>query len=177
MGGVVKINNLLLAFGLTVIIVTAIQSSSAQGPKGKEFGFGIILGDPLGLTGKYWVSNENAMVFDFGASYFGSPRIQFDYLWHLDVFRSQIVKLYAGPGLGLGFGRPGYSVWYVDNRGRERWYYRDDGLGVAVRVIVGVNFIPRATPLEIFLELGPNIGVIPGFGAALDAAVGIRFYP
>lgn len=172
-----KINYAWRAFCLAAIVAITTQSGNAQGPRGKEFGFGIILGDPLGLTGKYWVSNENAMVFDFGASYFGSPRIQFDYVWHLDVFKSQIVKLYAGPGLGLGFGRPGYSVWYIDNRGRERWYYRDSGLGVAVRVMVGVNIIPRATPLEIFLELGPNIGIVPGFGAALDAAVGIRFYP
>jgi len=161
-----------------LLLCIGVSVSKAQGPRGNDFGFGIILGEPLGLTVKYWLNNENALVFDLGASYFGAPRIQVDYLWHMNVFKSQIVKLYAGPGLGLGFGHEGYGIFYKGKKGPGYWYYRDDTVfGIATRVMVGVNIIPRATPLEIFLELGPNIGLYPNFGANLDAAVGIRFYP
>ncbi|RPI66894.1 MAG: hypothetical protein EHM43_10530, partial [Ignavibacteriae bacterium] len=146
-------------------------AASAQGPKGKDFGFGIILGEPLGLTAKMWTSNENAWQAHVGASYFGAPRIQADYLWHLNVFKSQIVKLIAGPGLGIGFGHEGSGFWYKD-KGQKYWYNREDtSFGFGVRVITGINIIPRATPIEIFLELGPMIGIYPDFGVGLDAGV------
>jgi hypothetical protein len=165
----------------TILILVVLLGTAfglrAQGPRGNQFGFGIILGEPLGLTGKLWVSRENALQLHVGASYFGSPRLQVDYLWHLDVFKSQIVKLIAGPGIGFGFGEGGSTFWYKD-RGRKYWYVHDDGdMGVAVRVITGINVIPRNTPIEIFFELGPNIGIIPDFGVGIDAGVGIRFYP
>lgn len=163
-----------LVWIITVCFVFGSIAASSQGPRNKDFGFGIILGDPLGLTAKLWLNRENALVADIGASYFGSPRIQVDYLWHMDVFKSQIVKLYAGPGLGLGVGK-GSGIWYRDDR--KHWYYRDSNAGIAVRCMVGLNIIPRNTPLEIFAELGPNIGIAPGFGAAVDVGVGIRFYP
>ena len=165
----------LVVMGLLVLGSTI--SMQAQGPKGKDFGFGIVLGEPLGLTLKYWTSKENAWQGSIGASYFGAPRVQVDYLWHLNVFKSDVVKLIAGPGAGIGFGQEGSGFWYKD-KGQKYWYYRDDAdFGIGVRVITGINIIPRNTPIEIFLELGPNIGIYPDFGVGLDAGVGIRFYP
>src|ERR1051325_3668846 len=67
---------------LLLLLMIMSSSSRAQGPQGKDFGFGLILGEPLGGTVKFWTSAENAIVGDIGASYFGSPRIQGDYLWH-----------------------------------------------------------------------------------------------
>jgi len=161
---------------VAAIMCLGIQAvSAAGGPKGKEFGFGIIIGEPLGLTGKYWLNNENALVFNVGASYFGAPRIMVDYLWHMDVFHSKVVKLYAGPGASIGIGNE--SSGFLYKKGRQYWYYRDDTFGASVRCVVGLNIIPERTPIEIFAELGPNIGIVPGFGVALDGAVGIRFYP
>ena len=97
------------SIGVFIILFLALSSvgagrASAQGPEGKSFGFGLILGNILGGTVKGWVSPENALVADIGQSYFGSPRIQADYLWHFDAFHSRIVKMYAGPGLAIGFG-------------------------------------------------------------------------
>ena len=40
----------------------------------------------------------------------------------------------------------------------------------------GLNIIPKRTPLEFFLEVGPLIGLYP-FGVAVDIAAGVRFYP
>jgi hypothetical protein len=162
---------------LVLAIICSFQPVAAQGPKGKNFGFGIILGDPLGGTVKYWLNKENALTGSIGASYFGAPRLQVDYLWHFDAFSSSVVKMYAGPGLGLGFGSEGSGIWYKGKRGN--FYYRDgdDGLGIAVRAVFGLNIVPKRSPLEIFAELGPNVGLIPGFGVAIDAAVGVRFYP
>lgn len=130
----------------------------------------------MGGTVKYWLNKDQAIVGDIGPSYFGMPRLQADYLWHFDAFSSKLFSLYAGPGLGLGFGRDGRGWYYKDSKGH--WYHRDsDFIGVCVRGIVGVNFVPRGSSFEIFLEMGPNIGVVPGFGSAFDIGLGVRYYP
>ncbi len=156
------------------------SASYAQGPMGRNFGFGLIIGDPLGATIKYWTAPNQAFDAYIGGSYFGAPRIGGDYIWHFDAFNSSVVKMYAGPGLALGFGRGYYYGFYNGNgkNGKDYFYYRDAGTtAVAARVIIGVNIIPRRSPVEIFLELGPLIGLSPSFGTALDVAAGIRFYP
>ncbi len=163
------------AFFVACLMLSTWQVS-AQGPKGKTFGFGLVLGDPTGLSAKLWTNKENAFAFGLGASYFGSPRIQADYLWHFDAFQSSVVKMYAGPGIGIGFGTESSGFWYEKRRGR--WYYREgEGFGLAARAIIGINVVPKRTPLEIFVELGPNVGFLPNFGTGIDAGVGIRFYP
>jgi hypothetical protein len=144
---------------------------NAQSPQGKSFGFGIKLGDPTGATLKFWTTRPNAFVIDVGASYFGSPRIGVDYLWHFDAFNSDIAKLYAGPGGAIGIGR-GKGFWYKDRYGRL-----DNELGVGMRGVFGVNVIPQNTPLEIFFEIGALVAIIPDFGSAADVALGLRFYP
>lgn len=147
----------------------------AQSPGGKEFGFGLILGEPSGGTVKLWLNKVNALTANIGASYFGSPRIGVDYLWHFNAFNSRIVNLYAGPGVALGIGS-GKGFWYKENNGK--FYVRESGeTGVAVRAMLGLNIVPSNTPIEIFVELGPLIGITPDFGSAFDAAIGIRFYP
>jgi hypothetical protein len=142
------------------------QRARAQGPEGKSFGFGIVLGTLDAGSIKVWTTPDQAFVADFGGSWFGPLRLQGDYLWHFDAFHSRIVKMYAGPGLAVAFG--------------NAEYFNEDGtstVGIGARVMFGVNIIPRTVPLEIFVELGPLIGFVPNVGVGIDAGVGIRFYP
>lgn len=166
-------------FNLVVIALLLgflfISSGNAQGPQGKKFGFGLILGDPTGGTIKYWTNNENAFDFYIGSSYFGKLRIGADYLWHFDAFNSNIVKMYAGLGLAVGVGS-GHGIWYKENKNKF-YYWEDDGIGLGARGLFGINIIPKKVPLEIFLELGPLMGITPNYGVNIDAAIGIRFYP
>lgn len=160
----------------TLLIVLFSISLNAQGPRGKDFGFGIILGDPTGLTGKFWIDRENAVAFSVGNSYFGSLRLTGDYLWHFDAFKSKVLSLYAGPGLVLGIGEN--SGWVYNHKGKEYWYYeKDNNFRAGVRGVFGLNIIPKNTPLEFFVELGVLVGVVPAFGSSAEGAIGIRFYP
>lgn len=163
------------AFIISLLMVLTVSESYSAGPRGKTFGFGVMFGDPVGLSVNYWVSNEESIDAYLGASYFGGLRIGGDYLFHFDAFNSQIVKMYAGPGIAFGFGR-GRGIIYRENKKRF-YYWGDDETGVGARVIFGINVIPRKTPLEIFFEVGPLIGITPGFGVNVDASIGIRFYP
>lgn len=161
-----------LTASLFVFLISS-QSLFAQSPQGKQWGFGIMVGDPVGLTVKYWTKPENAFVFDVGSSYFGSPRFDVDYLWHFDAFRSEVAKLYAGPGAALGFGT-GHSFYYNSN-GTIVGESNNTGLGV--RGVFGLSVIPIDTPLDVFFEVGLLVGLTPNFGSAVDASLGIRFYP
>lgn len=163
-----------ILFVILIITGTITNNSYSQSPESKNFGFGILLGDPTGVTLKFWTQKENALVFDIGASYFGSPRIDIDYLWHFDAFRSNIAKLYAGLGGVLGIGE-GKGFYYTEHHG---FYFRsDNGIGLGVRGVFGIDVIPRNSPLEFFLEAGLLVGLSPSFGSAGDVGIGMRFYP
>lgn len=158
------------------LLVLSCTSLAAQGPRGKEFGFGFILGEPTGATIKYWLNKENAIDAAVGGSGYGAIRIHADYLWHFSAFNSDVVKLYIGPGLGVGIGNGGWGLFY--HKGKNYWYERTDG-GTAVfgRMAFGANIIPRRSPIEIFVELAPVIGFSPVVGVGVEAALGLRFYP
>jgi hypothetical protein len=158
---------------LTISIFISMGTLKAQSKSG-SFGFGIVLGEPIGGTIKLWTGPTTALVAEIGASYFGSPRLQVDYTYHFDAFNSDIVKMYAGPGLALGFG-PGRVIIYQQHP--DRFYYHEvDETGIGVRAIFGLNILPRNTPIELFFEAGPMVGISPAFGAIIDAALGVRFY-
>lgn len=161
---------ILIAAFLLLINFKPVYAQSS--PKGKQLGFGIVFGEPFGGTLKYWTNTKNAYVFDIGASYFGSPRIGVDYLWHFNAFNSRNVNLYAGPGAALGFG-VGHGIWYND---QGAFYYRS-GVGLGIRGVLGVDFVPENSPFEMFFEAGLLIGITPNFGSAGDVALGVRFYP
>ncbi|MCZ7557523.1 MAG: hypothetical protein M5R41_14085 [Bacteroidia bacterium] len=171
-----------ILFATVIILLFGAPSSMhAQGPKGKSFGVGFQLGEPTAVSFRFWTSRENSWDLAVGASYLGNPHIHGDYLWHFnDAFNSRIVVMYAGVGAALGFGDKDGWVFYKWKRGKieERWYYdRDDELVVAAKGTFGLNIIPRNTPLDIFLEVNPIIGLVPGFGFDIMPTLGIRFYP
>ncbi len=154
------------------IIILFNSNSYAQSPNNKKLGFGIIIGDPTGLTLIYWNNSVNAWVMDIGASYFGSPRIGLEYLWHFSPFDMHAAAIYAGVGGVVGVGE-GHGFWYNNGSG----FYARPGSGFGVRGVFGLNYFPKETPLELFAELGVLVGIVPNFGSGIDAAVGIRFYP
>ena len=77
-------------------------------------------------------------------------------------------ELYAGVGAVLAFGEG-------DGFFNEK-YKRKDDFGVGVKGLMGVNFKP-SKKFEIFLELGPLIGLTNGVGADMEGSIGFRFYP
>ena len=164
-------NKNLIIFFIALISLIFIPNTYAQRPQGNDFGFGIILGDPTGGTLKFFSDRNNAFVVDFGASYFGSPRIGVDYLWQFNAFNSNIANLYAGAGGTIGFGR-GDGFYYKDKYIREK-----NNVGLGARGVFGVNLIPRRTPLEFFFEVGVLLAVTPDFNSSADVGLGMRFYP
>jgi hypothetical protein len=165
--------------GCIVLILGAVLSFfadvSAQGVYGKRIGFGGILGDPNGITMKYWIGSNNALAVSGGYAYFGDPRVGAEYLWNFKVFKIRFLRLYAGPGLVLGFGN-GDGIIY--KKSSDKFYYRKEkGVGIALRGVGGVSLFIRELSAEMFFETGPLLGLLPETGIAIDVGLGIRYYP
>ncbi len=163
--------SMLRSIGLILLCSTTVVF--AGGPRGKTFGFGLVAGDPLGATAKFWNSSTTAFALGVGGSYYGSLRVGGDYLWHFNAFNSSQVNLYAGPGVVLGFGTFHDGWWYEHGK----WVRSSGDVGIAVRGVMGIDFMPRNSSIELFMEAGPLINISPGSFSAFDFAIGIRFYP
>lgn len=158
---------------ILILLLMSVPELKSFSPKGKNFGLGIMVGEPTGASAKYWTSNANAFAFSFGNSYLGKIRIGVDFLWHFNAFNSSVVSLYAGPGVAIGIG--GSSGWFYNNKGRA-WYRTDDNIGLGARGVFGMNFIPRNSDLEFFGELGVMVGFNPSTYTNVEGAIGFRYY-
>lgn len=138
---------------------TLVPSAGTLHAQDSGFGAGIMAGSPTGLTGKYWVSRENAIDVGLAWSFAdeGFFHIHGDYLWHFpDVIRSnERFVLYAGIGGRLGLG---------------------DKSRIGVRIPGGIEWWPRNTPLDVFLEVAPILDLAPKTEFTFNGAVGVRFF-
>lgn len=159
---------------LTVIIlIISVTDSQSFSPKGRNFGIGLMVGEPSGLTLKIWTQTDKAFALSVSNSYLGNLRLGVDYLWHYNVFNSSVANLYAGPGFAIGIGENGGWLYNEKDKG---WYKDNDDIGIGVRGVVGFNLVPRNTPLEFFGEVGLMIGFLPGTFTNMEGGVGFRFY-
>jgi len=126
----------------------------------KKLGLGIILGEPTGLTGKYWMTGTTAI--DMAAAWsFGKNdalQLQADYVLHkfnmIDVERGRL-PFYFGIGGHIVLG---------------------DKTGLGVRIPVGLDYLFARDPLDVFIELVPGIQLAPSTDFNLDGGIGIRYW-
>lgn len=150
-------NRLLVFFALAATLL----SGGAVRAQERDFGLGIIIGDPIGLSAKVWLDRERA--FDFAAAWavhgdHAHLYAHADYLLHADLNT-------------LGRGRHPLLFYYgLGVRVQER----EDRVGA--RLPLGLDFLPRKAPLEIFGEIVPVLDLLPGTAFDLEAGLGIRYY-
>jgi len=139
----------------------------------RDFGIGVIIGEPTGISAKLWTSGTTA--FDAGlgwsvgrdrvgryyASYVGGNRVHLhvDHLWHaMDAIEAtERFPVYYGIGGRINSGGGTNS-------------------SLAVRGVIGIAWLPRGTPVDVFLELAPSLELTPSSGFGLDAGLGARYY-
>jgi hypothetical protein len=146
----------LLLFTLFFITLTAVSYSQTRG-----FGLGIIVGEPTGISAKYWLSSQNALDFGLGYSFVQKGRLHFhmDYLFHhQNIFRAEEnFALYYGPGFRL------------------RTVEGDDAR-LGARFGVGLVWLPRNAPVDVFVEIAPILDIIPATRFQVNAGLGFRFF-
>ena len=158
---------------IVLALVVLAFGATANAQEQRNFGLGIIVGEPTGLSAKLWTSPENAFDFGLGWSiggdrlgsfdgrYDGGSRVHLhaDYLWHSfnAIHSTERFPLYYGLGARINSGA-GYNSSF------------------AVRGVIGVAWMPRATPVDVFVEFVPSLQLTNSTGLALDAGLGARYY-
>ncbi|MCK9279802.1 MAG: hypothetical protein M0P71_04215 [Melioribacteraceae bacterium] len=145
-----------------VILLIFLTVSSIIKAQDKGFGIGIMLGEPTGLSGKYWLNKINAVDFGLAYSFTGNHNaaaLHADYLWHsFDLIKSsEKIPVYYGVGARL-----------------RMYEGSDDSFGV--RGVVGIEWFSRDVPIDVFFEIAPVFTLIPETDLDFDAAIGIRFF-
>jgi hypothetical protein len=163
---------------LLFLMVLVPATGLAQGPQGKPFGLGLTLGDPTGVSGKYWFSRVHTVDFAVGWGFFpyNGVALYSDYLYNA-------VNILQGRGrgfdlffyLGIGGKIGGWDHHYYDDNDHRHDHY---GFGLGLRIPFGVTMIFSKTPFDLFIELVPCIEFISPdpFWFDFDFAFGGRFY-
>ena len=140
--------------------VNPLASDSASGHG--HFGAGLLVGEPTGLSLKYWLSEKNAV--DLGAAWSFEDHSAFqlhsDFLTHkFDLFpiNSGELPLYFGVG-----GRV-----KIPDHGSTR---------AGVRVPVGISYLFADIPVEVFAEVAPIVDVTPATQLRFNGGIGVRYY-
>lgn len=150
-----------MKINLAKIIFVLVILSGVTFAQSNGFGLGIIVGEPTGISAKYWTTSSTAFDFGLGYSFEKHSRMHLhaDYLFHVkNIFNTtENISLYYGPGARLRF---------VENA--------DARLGF--RFDVGVVWIPRNTPVDVFVEIAPLLDIIPETDFSVNGGIGVRYF-
>lgn len=137
-----------------------------------DLGLGVIVGEPTGLSLKYWLSDDRAFDAAVAWSFSENDSFQFhaDYLIHnFDLIDPREVSGKLPVYYGLG----GRLKLKNDNNGKGR---NDDEALLGLRIPLGITYLFADAPLDIFLEVVPILDIVPETDVDINAAIGIRFY-
>jgi hypothetical protein len=139
------------------IVAFLCASTSAQN---KHFGVGIIVGEPTGVSFKYWTSSTTALDAALAWSFIdgGAFHIHADYIFHnFNLIRISEGKLPFYYGIG----------------GRIKTANK---VQIGVRVPLGLAYMFNTAPVDIFLEVVPILDLAPKTDFRINAAIGARYF-
>jgi hypothetical protein len=143
----------------TTYVTTGGDYGGYKGARG--FGAGIIIGLASGLSLKNWIDRTGA--------------IQIDANWNFDygAFGIGVAYLFHNFDLITGVRESKIPVYF----GIKGWgAFSSNSAVIGVQVPLGIVWIPRAAPIDVFLQFEPGLSIIPGTHWAYNAGIGIRYY-
>ena len=176
--------NLLLSLALVLvsgIVVAAVSSPevSAHESRVGNNAVGIIFGEPTGFSGKFWQDSTHAIDIGLAFSFNSFFLTYADYLFHFpgafgrsSEFVSQL-NPYLGPGAVLFVSTASSTFSTRDNR---TYFDRSNSIGLGVRFAAGIEWLAPKTPIGVFVEIAPGIGIIPGTFGFVQGGLGVRYY-
>jgi hypothetical protein len=148
------------------------------------FGLGFSLGNPAGLTGKVWITPAHAMQFNVGGGSTGNHlRASLDYLYHWrmvdvpdfgDDGADFSLPFYVGLGASAGFIFDDPTLRGAqDSQGN---YVDRDRVDLGIRIPIGMSVIIADLPVELSIEVAPDIILYEDFVAYIDGGFAVRYY-
>ena len=160
---------------LGLALSAAPSSASAQSHTGGPFGLGIIVGQPTGLSLKYFLDTRHAL--DAAANigpWDDRGYVHGDYVFHFPLTLGGHFR--GGPPhvwfFTIGIGG---KVVVFDHHHHDANYHDRAG-DIAVRVPFGFVWHPGGVPIDVFAEAAPCIYVIPDLRPEVDVGLGVRYY-
>ncbi|MDZ7794790.1 MAG: hypothetical protein U5P10_14210 [Spirochaetia bacterium] len=124
-----------------------------------NFGLGAMVGEPSGITGKLYLSNNIAVDATVSWSFISDKLyVHSDYLHHFPgIFGSDIPTLAGYTGIGG-------MIELKDNP------------EIGLRIPFGLSFTIPDAPVELFFEIVPMVLLAPETDGALNGGLGARYY-
>jgi len=138
-------------------------ASAAHSDHG-DVGIGVVLGAPVGLSGKFWLNRLAAVDATVGWNFQHQWFVlQSGYLYHFPVedVPSGFLAVYVGMG----------GLFEVASQYEPS---EDVTVNLYGRVPLGLEYIYR--PVSFFAEVDPLIRLYPGLDFAFGGGIGFRFY-
>ncbi|MFL5814647.1 MAG: hypothetical protein ACJ763_13815 [Bdellovibrionia bacterium] len=171
-----------LLIGLTCALPNSgfakLKTAHAGSPEtSRPFGLGVVLGEPTGITGKYWIDRRSAVDTTLSYSFSDYFLVFADYLYHFPGAFGQTNEFVSALNPYVGVGAEIF-IQTQDTGNKDRTYFRSDqgSAGFGIRIPLGVEWRPVTVPLGVFAEIAPGVGVIPATYGFVQGGVGIRFY-
>ncbi len=146
----------MIVFPITFFLLLSFGELYAQG----QFGLGIVVGEPTGVSAKYWTNGTNA--FDFGAAWSfkgdGNVLLQADYVWHT----FNLIPVQEGR-LPFYFGIGGRVIFSHNPL-------------IGARIPIGLDYIFASAPVDIFAEIVPILDLAPETNFNVGGGIGVRFW-
>ena len=144
---------------ISVAVLVMLSANALSQERG--FGVGIIIGEPTGFSMKGWLNSKSAIDVGLAWSFVkeSSFHVHADYLMHsFNVFETkEKIPLYYGIGGRIKTGKS------QDAR-------------VGIRGVIGIGYMFKDAPLDLFLEVAPVIDLTPATELQINAGFGIRYF-
>ncbi|HEY8269587.1 MAG TPA: hypothetical protein VIG33_01760 [Pseudobdellovibrionaceae bacterium] len=146
---------------LTTVFIGVFKAPLAHA---ENFGLGIILGDPTGLSAKAKLDERHAIdgALAYSSGRHSGLQLHMDYLWD----RARSWGTTQGP-LNMYYGLGGRLITYNDREDNSQ-------ISLGPRGSLGLDFNINNPNLEFFGELAMILELIPSIAADLDAGIGVR---
>jgi len=154
-------NYLLLKIQIAAIILIFFLATLSKA-QDKGFGVGILIGEPTGLSGKYWLDDSRALDFGLASSFvhtYTALSLHSDLIFHnFELIKSQFrLPVYYGVGVRI----------HLNNQG---------GNTFGARGVIGIDWFVNNYPIDVFIEMAPVFNLFPETLLQLDLSIGGRYY-
>lgn len=146
-----------MRFVTVVLAALAISAVFLPDRAAAQTGFGVIAGEPTGVTARFMRGGNNFQAHAaWSFSHEAALQVSADYLRSGSLNTDPMMPFYFGIGARVKLA---------------------DDASLGVRVPLGVNHYFADHPFEVFAEVVPVVELIPDTGLAFNGGVGLRYYP
>jgi len=144
-------------------LLLLLLAAPARAQEARNFGLGLIIGDPTGLSLKGFLSADHAIDGAVGLGLIGGHDliVQADFLWLFPLHRwsSATLDMHLGVGPKLG----------IKNKG-------EDEVRIGARGPFGVSVMFLEAPFDVFAEVAAGLWILKDVKLDVDVAIGGRYW-